>query len=368
MNAGRRLADEAGIPMIALDFSPATGGEPEMPMETEEQPQSAAGRLPDEPCVAATPESVSDAPRNASDFDPEAHTVRTTPDPDGTEYEYDVSIGLLCYRDKQRIDDLLTSIEASPHKYKYEVLLSDNGSVDGTRDMVREKYPYVRILENGRNLGVAGGRNRLFWNSRAKYTMILDSDTVVHENSIDTLVDTAESKPQAGMIHPKLVYRDGTLQLSIRPFPKFHYILIEGTRFRKWFEWTGIPAKYDMRNVDHDKLQRIDCCYGAGMLIRNRLTKEIGGFDEGYFYQYEDFDLCYRFDAAGWENWYQPDAVITHFYEREDTIFHHSLKKHILSILRFQSKHMWKVNRSPVVHRRDYDGELVPDIGVEPRE
>lgn len=299
-------------------------------------------------------------------YSPEAHTQRTQPDADGTEYEYDVSIGLLCYKDKQRMDDLLASLEASPQRYKYEVLLSDNGSTDGTREMVREKYPYVKILENGANLGVAGGRNRLFWNSKAKYTMILDSDTLLHANTVDTLVDVAESKPKAAIVHPKLVYRDQTLQLSIRRFPSIFDIAIEGTKLRIFFEWTGIPAKIQMRHCGHDKLMEIDCCYGAGLIIRNSVLKEIGGFDEGYFYQYEDFDLCYRTKAAGYENWYAPQSTMTHFYEREDTFFHPGLKKHIYSVLRFQMRHMWKISKSPVVHTRKFDGDLVPPVGIEP--
>lgn len=302
---------------------------------------------------------------SATHFNPESFTQRTKPDPADPRgrsgYDFDVSIGLLCYRDKQLIDDLLASIEASPRRYKYEWLLSDNGSTDGTREMIRAKYPYVRILENGANLGVGAGRNRLFWNSRAKYTLILDSDTLIQPNAIDTLVDVAESKERAGIVAPKLVYRDGRLQLSIRPFPRFRTILIEGTRFRKYFEWTGIPAHADMRNVAHDALMEFDCAYGAALLVRNRLTREIGGYDEGYFYQYEDYDLCFRFKKAGYENWYQPAAVVTHFYEREERgVFHPRLKTHINSILRFQTRNMWRLRKLPVLHRRDLDGDLVP--------
>ncbi len=303
------------------------------------------------------------AASSSSSFDPEAHTQRTAPDADGKEYEYDVSIGLLCYADKQFIDDLIASIEQSTHRYKYQFLLSDNGSTDGTREMIAEKYPYVRILENGGNLGVAAGRNRLYWNSNAKYTMILDSDTLMHEGTIDTLVDTAESKPNAAMIAPKLTYRDGSLQLSCRPFPRFHHILIEGTKYRKFFEWTGIPSRVDMRNIDHDQIMQIDCVYGAAMLIRNRIIREIGGFDEGYFYQYEDYDLCFRFKKCGYENWYEPKAVATHFYEREERgVMHPRIQTHLKSIMRFQTRNMWKIRKHPIVHRKDLDGELVPNI------
>lgn len=306
--------------------------------------------------------------RTASDgFVADRFRQRTAPDADGIACEYDASIGLLCYRDRQFIDDLLASIERSGIRYRYEWLLSDNGSTDGTREMVREKYPYVTILENGRNLGVAGGRNRLFWNSRAKYTMILDSDTLVQPGAIDTLIDTAEAHPRAALVAPRLVYRDGTLQLSCRRFPRFHHILIEGTSYRKYFEWTGIPAHVDMRHVDHDRMMQIDCVYGAAMLIRNRVTREVGGFDEGYFYQYEDYDLCFRFKNAGYENWYQPAAVVTHFYEREERgVFHSRLQTHLKSILRFQTRNMWGISDAPVLHRRDLDDDKVPPVGCEP--
>jgi GT2 family glycosyltransferase len=227
--------------------------------------------------------------------------------------------------------------------------------------MVREKYPFVTILENGRNLGVASGRNRLFWNSSARYTMILDADTAVHDGAIDTLIEVLDAKPNAAIAVPKLVYRDGQLQLSCRPFPKFHYTLFEGSQFRNWFNWTGIPAKADMRLVPHDKPMQIDCAYGAAMLIRNSVVRRLGGFDEGFFYQYEDYDLCFRFKQAGYEVWYEPAAVMTHFYEREEKgVFHTQLRNHLKSILRFQMRNMWRLSSPPVIHRCDLDGHKVP--------
>ncbi len=316
-----------------------------------------------------TPATAANGP-----FDPERFDQRTAPDADGASYEYDVTIGLLCYRDRQFIDGLLASIETSSRRYKYEWILSDNGPAnidegDGTREMVREQYPYVTILENGGNLGVAAGRNRLFWNSRAKYTMILDADTAVHSGAIDTLVDSIERSPAAGLVAPRLVYRDQTLQLSCRAFPKFHHILLEGTKYRRFFEWTGIPARIDMRHVDHDRRMPIDCCYGAAMLVRNRLTREVGGFDESYVYQYEDYDLCFRFKQAGHEIWYEPAAVVTHFYDREERgIFHGRLRTHVKSILRFQTRNMWGLSRGPILHRRDLDHAKVPSpVAVRPR-
>ena len=287
---------------------------------------------------------------------------RTSPDETGGEpYPFDVTIGLLCYRDRDLIHDLIASIEQHPSSYKCEWLLSDNGSTDGTREMVREKFPYVRILENGANLGVAAGRNRLFWNSQAKYTLILDSDTLIHPGTIDTLVQTMESRPDIGIVGPQLVYRDGRQQLSCRLFPRLHHVVLEGTQFRRFFEWTGVPAKADMRNVPHDKLMPVDCLYGAALLVRNRLTREVGGFDEGYHYQYEDYDLCYRFKNAGHGVWYDPAATVTHFYEREQLgVFHPRLRSHLKSIFRFQLRNMWGIYKAPVVWRTDLDGERVP--------
>jgi len=292
-------------------------------------------------------------------------TRRTARDADGRLYPFDVTIGLLCYRGNQLIDQLLHSLEASRKNYRYEYLLSDNGSTDGTREMVAEKYGHVRIIDNRANLGVAAGRNRLFWNSSAKYTMILDADTIVHDGAVDRLIQTLEAKPNAAIVVPKLVYRDGSLQLSCRPFPRLRYILFEGSRYRKWFDWTGLPAKADMRHVPHDRLMQIDCAYGAAMLIRNSVVRKLGGFDEGYFYLYEDFDLCFRFKKAGYEVWYDPAAVVTHFLEREErSVSRCQLKNHLKSILRFQTRNMWRISSAPVIHRRDLDGDKVPRIGA----
>ncbi len=298
------------------------------------------------------------------EFDPSDYQARTLPAEDGEVSDYDVTVGLLCYRDRENIDNLLASLAAHPKKYKYEIILSDNGSSDGTREMIQEKYPYVRVLENKANLGVAAGRNRIFWNSRAKYTMILDSDTLLHANTIDRLVETAEAKPEAGIVHPQLLYRDGSLQLSIRPFPRLHHILIEGTKLRALFEWTGIPSRVQMRDCGHDSLMPFDCCYGAAMLIRNSAIRQTGGFDEGYFYQYEDYDLCYRIKAAGHENWYQPEAQVTHFYSREDQFFHPGIKAHLRSIFRFLTRNIWQVSKAPILHRTDFDKAILPHFSA----
>jgi GT2 family glycosyltransferase len=116
-----------------------------------------------------------------------------------------------------------------------------------------------------------------------------------------------------------------------------------------------------MRNVSHDTLMQFDCVYGAAMLVRNAVARSVHGFDEGFFYQYEDYDLCFRAKKAGYENWYDPRAVVTHFYEREERgVFHARLKTHLKSIMRFQKRNMWKISNAPVVNRKDLDGQKVP--------
>lgn len=248
-------------------------------------------------------------------------------------------IGILTYESRALLMGLLDSILEREWRYAYEILVVDNNSTDGAAEMVEEDYPSVRLIRNEKNVGVAPARNQIFRASAVPYSIILDVDTEVHPGSLDRLVDTMEAHPEAGVAGPKLVYEDGSLQLSCRPFPKPLNVLLEGTFLRDWLPRTRFVTDYTMEEWDHAEMRDVDWMYGAALIFRNSVLDEVGHFDEGFFYLYEDIDLCFRIKKAGYPVLYDPEAVVTHFLRRERKgLFHNRIGVHAKSICRYLLK------------------------------
>ena len=249
------------------------------------------------------------------------------------------TIGILTYHSRELLKGLLESIHRNRWKYSYEIVVVDNNSSDDTISMVEQHWPSVRLVKNPVNRGVAPARNQIFRMSECEFVIILDVDTEVHAGSLDILVDTMRAHPEAGITGPKLVYGDGRLQLSCRPFPSPLNIAIEGTFLRDWFPQSRFVKEYTLQDWDHKELREVDWMYGAALIIRKRVLDQVGLFDEGFFYLYEDMDLCFRVRRSGIKILYNPQAVVTHFLPRERKgIFHNRIGVHCRSILRYLLK------------------------------
>ncbi len=175
--------------------------------------------------------------------------------------------------------------------------------------------------------------------------IFLDVDTQVLPGSLKTLVQVMDQDPEVAIGGPKLLYGDGTLQLSCRPFPSPLNILIEGTFLRNYFSNSRFVKMYTLEDWDHSELREVDWMYGACLIIRRSVLERLGHFDEGFFYLYEDIDLCFRAKKMGMKVLYIPQAEVIHYLERErKPIFHPRIMVHFRSILRYL--------------RKDYYGQL----------
>lgn len=223
-----------------------------------------------------------------------------------------LSIVILCWNDLKVIDDCLRSIYEETQTIDFEVIVSDNDSTDGSIQYIHHNYPHVRVLENGENLGFAKGNNRGIAQSSGKYVLILNPDTIIRDRALEKLVAFAECHPEAGAFGCRVLNRDGSYQGPARPFP---------TLFRDW-----IAALY-LRPLAHvwdrfisdtytgwkgDSERVIDWQSGCCVMFRGNLLKGLGGFDEQFFYHFEEVDLCRRVWNAGHSIIYTPAAVITH--------------------------------------------------------
>jgi GT2 family glycosyltransferase len=175
-------------------------------------------------------------------------------------------------------------------------------------------------------------------------------DTYVFPESLKTLVEVMDRHPEVAIGGPKLLYGDGSLQLSCRPFPSPLNILIEGTFLRDYFPGSRYVKDYTMQDWNHAGLREVDWMYGACLIIRRSVIDRLGAFDEGFFYLYEDIDLCFRAKKLGMKILYIPQAEVTHYLEREQkSVFHPRIVNHIRSILRYLIKNyygdLWRTKR-----------------------
>ena len=130
-----------------------------------------------------------------------------------------LSVVILCWNDLSVVGDCLHSIYEGTHSIDFEVIVSDNGSTDGSVEFIRKNYPQVNLIENGRNLRFAKGNNVGFRVSQGEYVLILNPDTIIHDGALDEMVAYADKHPEAGALGCRVVNPDGSYQEHVRPLP-----------------------------------------------------------------------------------------------------------------------------------------------------
>lgn len=192
-----------------------------------------------------------------------------------------------------------------------EVIVVDNASSDGSAEAVSERYPGVRVVRNPRNLGFAGGVNTGFREARHPYVLLLNTDTEVRGDAPQALLRYAQAHPEAGVVGPRVLNRDGSLQASRFRFPSLLNLLLSSTYLYKAFPRSRF---FNRERLAGDEAGGpVDAVSGCAFLVRADLIERIGGFDEGFFMYAEETDFCFRAWQAGFEVHFAPVAEIVHF-------------------------------------------------------
>jgi N-acetylglucosaminyl-diphospho-decaprenol L-rhamnosyltransferase len=203
----------------------------------------------------------------------------------------------------------LTSIARQTAGRGVETIVVDNGSIDGTAELLRTQFPSVHVVTNATNLGFACAANQGAAASANPYLLFLNTDAELMSGALDTLLRVIEEQPRAGIVGAQLRNADGTFQGSHAPFPSLvgEFLVLSG------LGRLSCGAPYPSRGPDDEKgPQVVDWVGGACLLARKIAFEAVGGFDESFFLYGEEVDLCYRMRSAGWEVWYQPGARVMH--------------------------------------------------------
>ena len=193
----------------------------------------------------------------------------------------------------------------------YEVIVVDHGSNDGTRELVRERFPDARVIEQ-ENRGMGGGNNAGMRVASGEYFLLLNSDAWVLDDAVERLAEFADEHPDVAVVGPRLRNPDGSLQRSVRAFPTLWRLATEYFFLRKLAPRTEAFNSFYGGRFDHDSVRDVDWLFGACLLVRREAADAVGLFDEDFFMFSEEVDWCYRFRKAGWRVVFFPGAEVVH--------------------------------------------------------
>jgi len=217
----------------------------------------------------------------------------------------DLSIAIVSWNTRELLDDCLRSVFENANDIELEVIVVDNASSDGSAEMVREKYPQVKVIENDENVGFAGANNQAYEVSSGRHFMILNPDTKVL-SPLAPIVQFLDSNADVGAAGCKCVNPDMSIQ-------------------RNWYDyypsalWEMLPHR--VRELgqslifrrDADSLFDTKWVGGQCMTVKREVLESVGGMDPDYFMYSEETDWCFRIRRAGWRVCHFPKIVILHY-------------------------------------------------------
>jgi GT2 family glycosyltransferase len=261
-----------------------------------------------------------------------------------------LSVVIVSWNTREVLRRCLAVLGEERRQLALEVLVVDNGSRDGSAEMVASDFPYVRLIGVGRNLGFAAANNLVFELARGKYTVLLNSDAFLRPGSLERAFEHMETEPGTGLAGARLIGQDGSWQPSARQFPSLlnDFLSLSGLAHR--FRGSRFWGRADRTWADPMQAAHVDWVPGAFSIIRTSVLERVGGFDESFFLYYEEVDLCRRIKGAGYAVRYWPDVVVVHLGGESSKSMQHAVRSKSGSQLT-----LWRL-RSGFLYYRKHHG------------
>ena len=225
--------------------------------------------------------------------------------------EFDLSVVTVSWNVRDLLRSCLQSVQSNCGDLKMEMIVVDSASSDGSAEMVRQEFPWVKLIASDENLGFPRANNLGIAAASGRHLMLLNPDTIVLGDALPTMVDYLDLNLSVGCVGPQLLNTDGSVQSSRRRFPTLLTGLFEST----WLQ-PKAPARllthYYALDLPDNEQNDVDWVTGACMMVPQRVADIVGPLDEAYFMYSEELDWCRRIKDAGWRVVYLPSAQVIH--------------------------------------------------------
>jgi GT2 family glycosyltransferase len=232
-----------------------------------------------------------------------------------------ISVIVVNYKVPECLKEMIRSIKNASLSDRTEIIVVDNASNDGSFELITSEFSEVKWVQLKNNIGFGKACNIGAKNARGEFLLLINPDTVIAENTLSVAVEFMNSNPDAGIMGPKILNPDGSLQPGCRrsfPTPQNAFYRFSG--LSKLFPKSPRFGKYNLTFLDQDQTTKVDAVSGSFMFIRRAQFVSIGGFDEQFFMYGEDLDLCWRMRESGYSVWYNPETQIIHHKGKSSAI------------------------------------------------
>jgi len=223
-----------------------------------------------------------------------------------------LSVSVVNWNNRDLLAACLDSLLAYAGELQPEIVVVDNGSSDGSAELVRRRFPQVALIANPANFGYAAAINQALHAVAADYRLLLNADAAALPGSLQALCAFLDSHPRAGAVAPQLLYPDGRVQPSCRAFPTPLTVLLDMLNWSGRFRNLRALREYRLTDWAHDTERQVDQPMSAALLLRAAALEQAEVMDESCPLFFNDVGLCYRLKRAGWEIWFTPTAQMVH--------------------------------------------------------
>lgn len=221
----------------------------------------------------------------------------------------DASIVIVSWNTRDLLRRCLDSVYPVVRELATEIIVVDNGSTDGSVEMVTREFPQIRVIQNHDNRGFAAANNQAVRVSSGRHVLLLNSDAIIGPDDVQRMVHILDGDSRVGIVGAKLLNLDGSFQASYNDFPQLRNELIAFAGLSPLLLTPTFPSYPE---AESQELREVDWVGGACMMVRRQMLNQIGLLDDSFFMYSEETDLCYRARRAGWSVVYVPDAVALH--------------------------------------------------------
>ncbi|MCD6249422.1 MAG: glycosyltransferase family 2 protein [candidate division Zixibacteria bacterium] len=224
----------------------------------------------------------------------------------------EISAIVIVFNGREFLPDCLRTLTENLQFTSHELILIDNGSIDGSVEFIKEHYPNACLVENGANFGFAKAVNIGLQRAQGEYLYVLNQDLRFRPEATLRLLERLKREPEIGLIGPGYVYFDGRPHRSVRALPTYRHVFYRALLLDRIFPHHREFSHWRMGWFDHREERHVDQPMGAVMLLPREVIEKVGLMDESFPILFNDVDYCHRLRLAGYRPLYYPEATVEH--------------------------------------------------------